>query len=238
MNEDKAAVALRIIIRAEIGATPGDPQSLRNVNTTIFPDGGLCFVTSVRSLYQLDKGSSAVADNVLIVAPGSGPGRWIRLSQSSEATSLVEIVGTAANTATTSGSADFVPVSTASWAFEPAGVPAGWVLVPGGGLLVYLGTQTVRALVTFTGSVDEAGETGGLVWAGIAQNGDLVGVDPATSFLPGTQGSTVAGAGAPTIFSVQRTVVLAPSDVLQIVLGTSSGSDTVLVRATLSAQLE
>ena len=239
MNEDKAAVALRLIIRAVIGATSADPQSLRNVNTTIFPDGAECFVTATRALYQLDKGSSAAADNVSIIAPGSGPGRWFILAQAPGATSLVEIVGTAVNTADTTGaSGNFFGIATSAFAFQPASpVPAGWALTAAGGILTYNGAAPVRARATFTGSVSVVGESGGIVWAAIDLNSDTFGLSGATSFLPGTQTTDAGGDGFPAAIGSQRTLLLAPGDTLGIVLATTANANLSLARGTLSVLL-
>ncbi len=91
--EDKASVALRLIIREVIGATPGDGTSLRNVITNIFPDGAQCFVLANRGLYYLDKASTATPDNLTIVEPVAGPGRWILFDGGhGDAASIAEIV--------------------------------------------------------------------------------------------------------------------------------------------------
>lgn len=236
MNEDKAAVGLRFSIRSVIGADAGDPQSLRNINTTIFPDGAHCFVNETRSLYQLDKSSTATPDNVTIVAAqptGRGQGNWLLASGSPGVASLAAIVGTAPNAVPTS-SGNFFPVTGSAFAFQPAGVPAGWSLTAAGGILTYHGTKTVRAIARFTGSVEVTAESGSRIWAAVTSNGDEIATNPATSFLPGTQITDVGGTGDPGVITAEQTLILAPGDTLQIVLATAAESNLNLVRATLS----
>ena len=125
MNEDKAAVALRLSIRSAIGATPGEDDSLRNIITDIFPDGALCFVNENRALYELQKSSVATPDNLTIVAPIAGPGRWVILGQGPGVESLVELVGTVDNHVPTALTANFAAIDSAFFAFQPPATPAG-----------------------------------------------------------------------------------------------------------------
>jgi hypothetical protein len=234
MNEDKAAVGLRFSIRATVGANAGDPQSLRNINTTIYPNGAHCFVTDTRTLYELDKSSTATPDNVTIVAAQpAGQGNWLIAGSSPGVASLVEVVGTAANSVTTGGS-NFVPITGSAFAFQPAGTPAGWTLTAAGGVLTYHGTETVKVIARATVSVEVTAESGGLVWAAVTQDGNEIGDNPATSFLFGAQESDVGGTGSPGILTAEQTLLLAPGDTLQIILGTTAGSNLNVLRATLS----
>jgi hypothetical protein len=162
-NEDKASPALRILIRSTIGtSTPGDGQSLRNIITNIYPDGACCFVNENRALYELDKESVAPADNISIVAPIAGPGRWILLAQGPGTAPLMEIVGTAENTVPSAGTVDFAAVNTANFDFEPTGTPAGYSLTALGGVITYNGSVPVRALARLDSSVYFPGGSGGL----------------------------------------------------------------------------
>jgi len=152
MNEDKASYPLRLSIRATIG-TGADGSSIRNIITDEFPDGALCFVTENRALYQLDKGSTETADNVNVLIPNGGPGRWILLDQGAGAESLVEVVGTDTNNVPSSTDTNFLAFDSAEFGFQPAGTPAGYTLTALGGILTYNGAVAVRALVRFDGSV-------------------------------------------------------------------------------------
>lgn len=72
-----ASVALRVLTgRPTLSSVPGD--SLEGINTTTLPDGALCWVTEVRSLYILSKASTETADGSDIVQPAAGGGRWRR----------------------------------------------------------------------------------------------------------------------------------------------------------------
>lgn len=235
MNEDKAAVGLRFSIRSVIGANAGDPQSLRNINTTIFPDGAHCFVNETRALYLLDKSSTATPDNVAVVAAEpAGQGNWLLASSSPGVASLAQIVATAPAAVATASTANFVAVGGSAFAFHPAGAPAGWTLTAAGGILTYHGTATVRALARFVGSVQVTGESGGLIWAVATQNGDELGDDPTVSFLPGTQSTDVGGTGSPSVIVAEQEILLAPGDTIQIALATSANAALSLVRGTLS----
>lgn len=235
MNEDKAAVGLRFSIRSVIGASSGDPQSLRNIITTIYPDGALCFVNETRALYELDKESTATPDNVTVIAAQpSGQGNWLKLTSSPGVASLAQVVATAPAAVATTSTADFVALSGSAFAFHPAGAPAGWTLTAAGGILVYHGTATVRALARLVASVQVTAESGGLIWAVATQNGDELGDDPTVSFLPGTQSADVGGTGSPGTIVAEQEIVLAPGDTIQMAFATTASAALSVVRATLT----
>lgn len=236
--EDKAAVGLRLSIRAVIGATPGDPASLRNIITSIFPDGAFCFVLENRALYELNKESTASPDNLTVVLPIAGPGRWLLLAGGNGgAASIAEIVGTTTNSVGTTGTSDFVAIDDNNFDWQPTGAPAGFSLAIDGGVITYNGTATVRARVTFTGSLFVSAESGGTVWGVVAHNGDAIGADPAVSFILGAQTTEAGASDLPQVIAAQRTLVLAPGDTVQVALATDTGEDLVLSRVTLSIQL-
>jgi len=234
MNEDKASVALRLSIRALIGP-PGDGASLRNIITNIYPDGALCFVLENRGLYNLEKESTATPDNVTIVAPLAGPGRWVLLDEGPGAAAFVEIVGTATNAIASSDVPTFKAVSGSAFDWMPTGAPAGWALSEPGGLITYNGAEAVRARVTLTASVliNDA-EASGEIWAAVAHNGDLIGTNATTSFLPGTEVTEAGGTNLPQVVSSERTLALAPGDTLQMVFTSGVALPLVLSRGTLS----
>jgi len=237
MNEFTAAVGLRLSIRATIGST-GNGQSLENIITNIFPDGAQCFVLENRSLYELDKESTATPDGVEVVQPIGGPGRWIRMTLAAGAAPLVEIVGTAENTVGAQGAAAFTVVGSTEFDWMPTGAPAGWALTAPGGVITYNGLVSTRALVTLTGSVYIADVEGsGTVWGAVSHNGDLTGLDPTVSFTPGTQATIASGTSLPEVIASQRLLTLAPGDTLQIVLATDAGENLTLSRATLAVLL-
>lgn len=54
---------------------------LKAIDTTSavnWPDGITAYVLSVRDYFVLDRSSAATADDITVVAPTTGPGRWIR----------------------------------------------------------------------------------------------------------------------------------------------------------------
>ncbi len=238
MNEDKAAVALRFNLRATIDPT-GSGESLRNIITDKYPDGAFCFVLENRSIYNLEKSSTATPDNVTIVQPNAGPGRWVLLGGggASGAASPVEIVATAAAAVAPTDVPAFVPVSGSLFDWMPTGAPAGWTLSEPGGILVYGGTALVRARVTLTASVFiNTAEAASTIWAAVAHNGDLLAVNPTTNFTPGTQTTETNGTDLPQVISSERTLVLAPGDTLQMMFA-GTGTALVLSRGTLAVTL-
>jgi len=79
MTDRLASPALRILgPRARLMGT-SDPDALQNLDTTLLPDGSLCWVQDQAAVYALHRDSTAAASGTLIVAPGSGPGRWFVL---------------------------------------------------------------------------------------------------------------------------------------------------------------
>jgi hypothetical protein len=57
----------------------GDPSaSVQGVNTTPLADGAWCYCIENASEYQLDRASAAVPDGNLVIAPATGPGRWLK----------------------------------------------------------------------------------------------------------------------------------------------------------------
>ena len=137
----------------------------------------------------------------------------------------------------TSGSSNFVPVDDAGFDWQPAGAPPGYALTAAGGVITYNGSLPVLARVTFTGSVEVSSDSGGVIWGAIDHNGDVLGTDPTTSFTPGTQTTVTGATGLPQVISSQRTLLLTPSDTVQIALAASVRSDLTLDRATLSVLL-
>lgn len=51
-------------------------SDLKATDTTGMQDGTRCLIKN-GNLYRLDTGSSATADDVLVIAPTTGPGRWL-----------------------------------------------------------------------------------------------------------------------------------------------------------------
>lgn len=56
----------------------GDPSSsLRAINTRPLPNGAMVYIIGVTMNYVLQKDSTAVPVGDIIIAPDSGPGRWV-----------------------------------------------------------------------------------------------------------------------------------------------------------------
>lgn len=84
MREDLSAVELRIL------GTRANVAELEAINTTILKDGALVFITDPGVIYALLVESTATPDGDEVVAPISGPGRW--LLQTSEANADGEVI--------------------------------------------------------------------------------------------------------------------------------------------------
>lgn len=76
-DETSAPVALYDL--APRGTVTGPSDSLESINTFELANGARCFIKSVFSNYQLDKGSVAAPSGDEIVAPAQGgSGRWFK----------------------------------------------------------------------------------------------------------------------------------------------------------------
>jgi len=54
----------------------GDGDSLQTINTFPLPNGSVCWVVASGASFRLFKNSVTPADNITILAPSAGPGRW------------------------------------------------------------------------------------------------------------------------------------------------------------------
>ncbi len=72
---DRSSVALRTLGSRQ--TLLGAQNSLQSVNTWTLDDGARCYVTATHAEWQLHKDSTAAPDGSTIIAPASGPGRWI-----------------------------------------------------------------------------------------------------------------------------------------------------------------
>jgi len=76
MTDRITSPALRLLApRARLMGT-ADQDALQNVDTTLLPDGSLCWVQDQIAIYTLHRASTVAASGTLVVAPASGPGRW------------------------------------------------------------------------------------------------------------------------------------------------------------------
>ena len=77
MTDRLADVTLRILGARKNLTGTGDGESLQNIDTTELPDGAACWVTASLSDFALHKYDNTTApDNINVVRPASGPGRW------------------------------------------------------------------------------------------------------------------------------------------------------------------
>lgn len=125
----------RILIRADI---LGTGFSLENINTTFLPDGAMCFVRVNKAVYALDKSSTLTPETNVIITPGSGPGRWIKLTESLGAAGATFIRSNGQLTYAADGNFN----ASSSSAFQQDGGVSGnpnWTLTALGGILTYSG---------------------------------------------------------------------------------------------------
>lgn len=141
----------------------------------------------------------------------------------------------AANLAASGGTILFVPISTAlftevfaspNWAFAAAGLTATY-----GPAFTAIRRYLVRVIAT----VNITGGASGTISAGIALNGDIVGLDPAAVFTGGTQRQAVTLTTGDIL--AERMVEVSPGDVVRAVFATTNGatpSDVALQRLTMA----
>lgn len=73
------AVALRILDPKARLLGPADGDALQNLDTTDLPEGSECWVADQAAYYVLRRDSVDSPAEPIVVAPASGPGRWIQL---------------------------------------------------------------------------------------------------------------------------------------------------------------
>lgn len=173
MNEDKAPADYRCLIRAQLNGTT-DGESLQNVNTTPLPNGALCFVNSESALFVLAKTSVQPEEVALVVAPGSGPGRWVRLVGSTALAGPMQLQATAAAAFAVDGNFGQSSSSTFALAGGSTGHP-NWALTAAGGIVTYSGpSRPFMLLLQGSFQVGNAGSPR-VATAGISINDDLTG---------------------------------------------------------------
>lgn len=237
-NEARSAAALRISIRATIGTSnAGDPESLRNINTALYSDGAMCFVIENAMLYRLAKASTATADNVVIVQPVGGPGRWVQMAQGPGAASSIDVVASSTtNTAATAGSGNFVGITGSAFGFQPSGSVPGWSLTAAGCILTYSGLVPVTVQARLECAVSGLVEAGSVtIYGGIAYNNDLVGGNAAGLFA-GVMSVSAREDDIETM-ALTRKEVLSPGDTLRPILATAGLASLSISRMILSVDV-
>lgn len=211
-NEARSAVGFRTMIRATLGsATPGDPNSLRNINTAVLPDGATCFVIETASVYRLRKGLTVVAAPPEIIAPGAGGGFWVQAS-------MDEIGGAEAVYQFLNSPFTFAATGDPNWV-QPGASTTSAFLGPSGlawtaltlAQMRYNGPQA-RYLITLQMALQSSGiaET---FEAGISVNDDLTG-----GSVPAAAGTASFRLPASPLFAnvtMQRVAIVAPTNIIQ-----------------------
>lgn len=115
-----ADIGLRVLSPRAVLLGTGDAAALQNLDTTELPDGALCWVSDQTSYYVLHRDSSASPSGTIVVAPASGPGRWIILGSGSTSGELIvpNIAALAALPAPANGESAFVLTVRSSFQFE------------------------------------------------------------------------------------------------------------------------
>jgi len=89
MTDRLATPALRLLPPFQRLLGTGDDDALQNADTTVLPNGSLCFVVDQNTVYVLDKTSVEAAASTAVVVPASGPGRWSPLVGGAAASAVV-----------------------------------------------------------------------------------------------------------------------------------------------------
>lgn len=121
MTDRLAAVGLRVLAPRATLLGAGNEDALQNVNTTELPDGSLCWAEDQVAFYVLHKSSAASPSGTVVVAPGSGPGRWIILGSGGADGSQVivpDIAALAALPAPSDGEQAYVLTVRSGFVFE------------------------------------------------------------------------------------------------------------------------
>lgn len=229
MNEAQAAVAYRIMIRATLGlANPGDAESIKNVNTSVLPNGAMCFVIENRSVYRLNKASTAAQFGSSIIEPLSGTGRWLLVED--EDLQIVDplLVFAAAPNVFPAADTNWTAPNTSNWTNQAAQGFSSWTS-GANGIWTYTGPTLLWRLqwdATFI-----AGGAGDIT-AGISRNADLAAAATGEQEGVGVVSRTAAIVGR---ITVSRFVALNTGDVIQPRIRNSAAASVTASLSTLSA---
>ena len=211
----------------------GDPaSSVVGLNTTPLADGAIAYCLETQFPYRLDKQSSAAPDGTLVLAPLTGPGRW--LADAPPTPAVTRLAGIAFATPFNAGNNFADPGSTGlyvtcsnltgpHWAFTGTGFTLTDATAC---ILTYTGPSGRRFLATLTASASVPPGEGGTALCGfvVAHNNDLLG-----SIFGDTPGTDAGGAFVNLPFTndqlqmdSQRIVTLSTGDTLRPVGGMSS----------------
>jgi hypothetical protein len=222
------------MLRATVGASPGDPEGLRNVNTFPLPDGAGCYVIAARSMYYLDKTSTATESLPNIVAPVAGPGRWVQGPVAAAGAGPAFLYSSANNAYASNGGFNASSTGNFGFTIPDIGSPAGWALTATGGILTYQGAEAADFLVTLNADVAPAEATAGFNLFGVVSLDD----DSPSVAAGGAAGvtSTPAFTDAVSYFlSSQRLVHLVPgTSTLRPKFAAASGTTSLSVSLSMS----
>lgn len=224
----KAPSELRFLICALLTGT-GDPESLANVNTTLYPDGAQCYVVSEGAAFVLVKTSTAAAVSGQVLIPGSGPGRWFKMTVA-DALAPPALLQSSGNN-TFAADANFGTSSTSNFGtgFDLT-LPSQWTLTALGGILTYSG-ENRRFLCTATATVQVGDATAARqVFVVIAKNNDVTGAGSAGG-PAGSQGQTIATAAVPFGISCERQVDLVATDTIRLKMSAPAAATSLTATA-------
>lgn len=67
-----------LVIRDSVAASGAQLQAIDTTDATDWPDGITAFVLTVEDYFTLSRSSALTADGITVIAPTTGPGRWLR----------------------------------------------------------------------------------------------------------------------------------------------------------------
>ena len=203
-DQNIASPAGRFLVRSVATGT-GNPNSLQNLNTSVLPDGSMCFVTGNKTLYYLDKSLSSGG-----IAPSAGPGRWNIFDVAEAATGAAFLFSTAYNSFPVDGNWGTSTVST--FGLDTTS-DSTWALTALGGILTYSGADQ-KFLVTEQASVEVGNVSAARdVFLGISKNDDLIGAPTGGSSTE--VDGTISLVGQVLPMSTSRIVSLTAGDTLR-----------------------
>jgi len=140
-----------------VATLAGADDALAAINTTVLPNGALCFVNENEGLYELHKTSAVAADSPNIIAPTQGgPGRWFLRGAGASSFQNIAISHAAIppqssvdSAVTVTGVTDTNDIVVANMLATdlPVGVAVGPIRITGANAAVFRFTNTTSATV-------------------------------------------------------------------------------------------
>lgn len=131
-------------------ATPG-LRCLASMETATLPDGLHAYVLSNKTMYVLDKSSTATASGGIVAAANGG--RWIPVSSVGESPGSLGYTNLADKTATLTGVGNYIPLNTAASSFQASYAGSQWSLDTSTGIATWNGPSSTPIMLVAQASM-------------------------------------------------------------------------------------